>query len=773
MDKKKLSESDIITKYVIEALRDAGWDTHEQLRQEFPISADRVTTRGRGGPARVPKTALRADVVLFHKPGIPVAVIEAKDNNHALGAGMAQALDYAERLGLSLAYSTNGDAFLESDRTGASSQVERELPLGRFPSPAELWRRHCASRGLGPAEEAVADEDWYAGMEEKAPRAYQIKAVNLVVEAIAKGQDRLLLVMATGTGKTFTAFQIIWRLWKAKIKKRVLFLADRNVLVDQARKNDFQPFGEAMTKIVNRNAEKSREIYLALYQAVSGTEEVKNIYKQFSPGFFDLVVVDECHRGSAAADSAWREILEYFSGATQIGMTATPKETKTVSNIDYFGPPIFTYTLRQGTEDGYLAPRTVVRIAIDKDVEGYKPGRGKQDKYGQLVPDRKYKRADMDRTLVLDERTKLVARKVTEYLKASGDRYAKTIVFCQDIEHAHRMRSALAIENADLVLENRRYVTSITAEDSSDLDDFTLPSSRWPVIATTSKLLGTGVDAQTVKFIVIDQEIGSMSEFKQIVGRGTRIRADYDKLAFTILDFRDATRHFEDDRFDGPPEQIYEVKAGDPVPPPGGEDEEEPPQSTSAAGREGRRPKYHLADVPVDVIDEEVARYTASGTRIEVSVDEHARAVLLGAFPSVAGLRACWVSPSSRGELLARLENGGVVLGDLAALHGAEYAGFDLLAHAGYGAVLVSRKARVGSASVQKVLAAQKGMPRAVLEGLLTRFEDGHEELDDAELLRRPPFDRLGTAVELVRSFGGRAKLEAAVLALEEALYRG
>jgi type I restriction enzyme R subunit len=776
MDKKALSERDITTRFVLKAVREAGW-SEDQIFEEVSITADRVSGRGRQGPHRVPKTAKRADIVLFHKPGIPIAVIEVKDNNHGVGAGMKQALEYADRLGLSLAYSTNGDAFIENDRSGASKKIEREVPLDGFPTPAELWRRYCVQRNITPSEEAVVAQDWYLGMVDKPARSYQIKAVNLTMEAIAKGQSRILLVMATGTGKTYTAFQIIWRLWKAKTKKRILFLADRNILVDQAKNNDFQPFGQALTKIDNRNADKSYEIYLALYQAVAGADEAKNIYKQFSPGFFDLVIIDECHRGSAAENSAWREILEYFSAATQIGLTATPKETEDVSNIDYFGAPVFTYSLREGIEDGYLAPYTVIRIDTDKDLEGYRPEKGTRDKYQKLVPDRKYKRRDLDRTLVLDERTQLVARKVTEYLKESGDRYAKTIVFCQDIEHAERMRSALVNENADLVQENRRYVCSITGDDATELSDFILPSARYPVIATTSKLLTTGVDAQTVKLIVIDQEIGSMTEFKQIIGRGTRIREDYGKLAFTIMDFRGATRHFEDKKFDGPPERVYEPKKGDPVvPPPDGVDadgEDSAPLSPTSAmiTRERSREKYHLADVNVVVARETVERYGADGKRIEAGVEEHARAVLRKMFPTRAELRACWLVPATRGELLGDLEKEGVSVVDLGTRHNDEHATFDLLAHAGYAAPLVPRRVRARSAAVQKVLTGYKGLPRKVLEGLLDRFEAGHETLDNGDDLRLPPFNAIGTSVELMRSFGGRAKFEAAIAALEEALY--
>ena len=523
--KKTLSERDICTKFVTPALITAGWDLQSQLREEVTFTAGCVIVRG----SQVTRgEARRADYVLYYKPGIPIAVIEVKDNAHSVGAGMQQALTGAESLDVPFAFSTNGDAFLEHDRTRREGEVEREIPLTAFPSPAELWHRYCVAKGLKPAEQAIITQDYHAGASGKAPRYYQQIAINRTMEAIAKGQDRILLVMATGTGKTYTAFQIIWRLWRARAKKRILFLADRNILVDQTRINDFKPFESAMTKIVNRQVDKSYEIYLALYQAVTGTEEERNIYKQFSPDFFDLIIVDECHRGSAAADSAWREVLEYFKSATQIGMTATPKETRDVSNIDYFGDPLYTYSLRQGIEDGFLAPYKVVRIDIDKDLQGWRPPAGKKDKHGQLVEDRVYNQRDFDRTLVLEKRTELVAHKITEFLRLT-DRFDKAIVFCEDIDHAERMRKALVNENADLAAVNAKYIMRMTGDENegkAELDNFIDPESRFPVIVTTSRLLTTGVDAQTCKLIVLDQRIESMTLFKQIIGRGTRIREE-------------------------------------------------------------------------------------------------------------------------------------------------------------------------------------------------------------------------------------------------------
>ena len=590
MDKKGLSERDICTKFITPALRGAGWDEMSQIREEVSFTKGRIIVRGKlvtRGQAK------RADYVLYYKPNIPIALIEAKDNSHSVGDGIQQALDYAETLKIPFVFSSNGDGFLFHDRTGLSTPRETNLALDAFPSPADLWTRYRTWKGLTSEAEKVVLQDYHDGGDGKAPRYYQVNAVNAAIEAIAKGQNRVLLVMATGTGKTYTAFQIIWRLWKAGHKKRILFLADRNVLVDQTMVNDFRPFGGTMAKPSTnartiarddgseidltqaldnqRRIDTAFEVYLGLYQAITGPEEKQKIYKEFSPGFFDLIVIDECHRGSAAEDSAWRDILEYFCSATQIGLTATPKETKYVSNIDYFGEPVFSYSLKQGIRDGFLAPYKVVKVHIDRDVEGYRPEKGQLDRNGEEIEDRIYNVKDFDRNLVIDGRTKLVAQKVTAFLNESGDRFQKAIVFCVDQEHAARMRHALINENADLVDDNSRYVMRITgadAEGQDQLDNFIDPESKYPVLVTTSRLLSTGVDVQTCRLIVLDRAVGSMTEFKQIVGRGTRVHEDTSKFYFTLMDFRGATSHFADPEFDGEPVQIYEPKEGDPIAPP-------------------------------------------------------------------------------------------------------------------------------------------------------------------------------------------------------------
>ena len=590
MDKRSLTERDICTKYILPAVIEAGWDSVSQVREEVFFTKGRIIVRGKlvtRGKAK------KADLVLYFKPNIPIALIEAKDNNHSVGDGIQQALDYAETLDIPFVFSSNGDGFVFHDRTGTSAAVETNLGLNEFPSPVDLWTRFCSWKGLDKETERVVLQDYYDDGSGEQKRYYQVTAVNRSIEAIAKGQNRILLVMATGSGKTRTAFQIIWRLWKAGVKKRILFLADRNVLIDQTMVNDFRPFGAAMAKLSTssktierqdgakvdltlaldnkRRIDTAFEIYLGLYQAITGPEERQKLYREFSPGFFDLIVVDECHRGSAAADSAWREILDHFASATQIGLTATPKETEYVSNTYYFGEPVYTYSLRQGISDGFLAPYKVIKVHIDRDIEGYRPEAGLLDRDGNEVEDRVYNTKDFDRNIVLDDRTKLTARKVTEFLKESGDRFQKTIVFCVDEEHAARMRQALINENADLVAENQRYVMRITGSDKEGQDqlgNFIDPESKYPVLVTTSRLLSTGVDAQTCRLIVLDRAVGSMTEFKQIVGRGTRVHEDTKKFYFTLIDFRGASSHFADPDFDGDPVQIYEPGEDEPITPP-------------------------------------------------------------------------------------------------------------------------------------------------------------------------------------------------------------
>ncbi|XXT80115.1 DEAD/DEAH box helicase family protein [Sorangium sp. So ce726] len=789
MNKKDLTERDICTKYITPAIVKAGWDLHTQLREEYQVKPGPMLVHGNAASRG---KFQRADYVLLYKPNVPLAVVEAKDNNVPISEGMQQALRYAEALDVPFAYASNGDGFVEHDRTGNAKKPERHLSNDEFPSPDELWERYAKYKGLTTEAQRIVTLDYFPDAPGKAPRYYQINAINRVLEAVALKQRRILLVMATGTGKTYTAFQIIWRLWKAGVKKRILFLADRNILVDQTKTNDFKPFGGAMTKITDRKVDKSFEIYLALYQAISGADESKDIFKQFSRDFFDLIVVDECHRGSADQNSAWREILEYFTSATQLGLTATPKETADVSTTDYFGPAVYTYSLKQGIEDGFLAPYKVVRFDLDKDLEGWRPPKGKKDKLGREIELRTYRQRDFDRNLVLEQRTELVARKISEFLKAT-DRFAKTIVFCEDIEHAERMREALVNQNGDLCAKNRRYVMRITGdspEGKAELDNFIHPEERYPVLVTTSKLLSTGVDTQTCKVIVLDQNIESMSEFKQIIGRGTRIHEEAGKQYFTILDFRRATAYFADPAFDGEPVQVYEPRRGDPAAPPddlpetagpAGEGAVQKPVAPAPGGEgddegtgAGARPmKYVVADVPVLVVMQRVEYYGKDGKPINESVREFSKKAVLGAYGTLDAFVQRWIHTERKRAVVDELIERGLLLDHLAEEIGREYAAFDLVCHVAFGQPPISRKQRASNLRQRKVLAAHGEPARAVLEALLAKYaEEGVEDIADLAILKVAPLTKLGTPMEIVRSFGGREAYLKAVRALENELYR-
>jgi len=792
LEKHQLSERDICSKYITPAVVGAGWDLHSQIREEVSFTKGRIIVRGKLHTRGEQK---RADYILYYKSNIPLAVIEAKDNKHSVGAGMQQALNYAETLGVPFVFSSNGDAFLFHDCTGLADKTEQEISLSDFPSPALLWQRYCQWKGIEATEARnTVEMPYYDDGTERAPRYYQSNAINNTVEAVAKGQQRILLVMATGTGKTYTAFQIIWRLWKSGTKKRILFLADRNILVDQTKNNDFKPFGAAMTKISKRQIDKSYEIYLSLYQAVTGNEEEKNIYKQFSPDFFDLVVIDECHRGSAAEDSAWREILAYFSSATHVGLTATPKETKDVSSIHYFGEPVYSYTLKQGIEDGFLAPYKVVRIDIDKDVQGWRPSKGQTDKNGNLIEDRVYNQIDMDRTLVLEKRTELVAQKITEFLVAT-DPYAKTIVFCDDIDHAERMRQALVNLNPERVKENRKYVMRITGDENegkAELDNFINPEERYPVIATTSKLMTTGVDAQTCKLVVLDQHIKSMTEFKQIIGRGTRINEDYGKYWFTIMDFKKATELFADEAFDGPPIVIYEPKAGDPpVPPEPPIDIDDngnpiPPSETGTGfttagpgeggfnGGEGGtgRVKYVIGDVTVYIVSERVQYYGPDGKLITESLKDYTRQAVRKDYSSLDEFLLRWTKAERKAAILKELEAHGVLLEPLAEEVGKGFDAFDLICHVAFDQPPRTRRERAEQVKKRNYFTKYGEQARKVLESLLEKYADtGIENIEDMKILTLDPFKDMGTASELVAAFGGKPAYIAALQELEHNLY--
>ncbi|MGE8450225.1 MAG: EcoAI/FtnUII family type I restriction enzme subunit R [Pseudomonadales bacterium] len=791
MNKKELSERDICTKFITPAVEQAGWDIATQVREEFLLTKGRIIVRGK---LHTRAKSKRADYVLFHKPNIPIAVIEAKDNRHSLGDGMQQGLGYAEMLQVPFVFSSNGDGFLFHNKIAKDGVIERELKLNELPGPDVLWQWWSEHLSLNTVQSELVSQDYFSDGSNKTPRYYQLLAINKTIEAIARGQNRLILVMATGTGKTYTAFQIIWRLWKSRAKKRILFLADRNILVDQTMTNDFKPFGSAMTKIQKRQANKSYEIYLSLYQAVTGTEEERNIYKQFSRDFFDLIVIDECHRGSAATDSAWREILDYFSSATHIGLTATPKETKDVSNIDYFGEPIYTYSLRQGIDDGFLAPYKVVRIDLDKDLTGWRPDKGMVDKYGNEIEDRIYNQRDFDKNLVLEKRTALVGKKISDYLKQTN-RFDKTIVFCDNIDHAERMRQALVNENADLVAQNSKYVMRITGdndEGKAELDNFIFPESKYPVIATTSKLMTTGVDAQTCKLIVLDQRIQSMTEFKQIIGRGTRINEDYDKYYFTIIDFKKATELFADPDFDGDPVQIYEPKGDDsPVPPENVEGSSAqdgftyPPVEESPwlgvaeprPGEEGRGiRRYVVANVEVRVASERVQYFDAAGRLITESLKDYTRKALAKEFSSLDDFLRRWNDAEKKQVIIDELANEGVFFGALAEeishQSGKEFDPFDLVCHVAWDQPPLTRKERAEQVKKRDYFTRYSEQAQHVLQALLDKYADeGVGNIEETQILTIAPFTSFGTPMEIIRAFGGLDRYQRAIHELEQVLY--
>ncbi len=785
MNKKVLSERDICSKFITPALINSNWNLQKQIREQIFFTKGKIIVHGKTvkrGEAKF------ADYILFHKSNFPLAIIEAKDNNHSVGAGMQQALDYAEILDIPFVYSSNGDGFIEHDRTKSSGTIEQELSIDNFPTPEELYDRYKKWKNISESEETIINQDYFYEANGKEPHYFQRVAINRVIESVAKGGNRILLVMATGTGKTFVASQIIWRLWKSGKKKRILFLADRNILVDQAKTNDFKQFEDKMTKITNHQVDKSYEIYLALYQGVSGIEDTRNIYKQFSPDFFDLIVVDECHRGSASEDSAWRDILSYYSSATQIGMTATPMETKTISNMHYFNEPIYVYSLKQGIEDGFLAPYKVIRITIDKDVEGYRPEKGKLDKFGFEVPDEVYEGQDFDRRIIIDERTQLVAKKVTEFLQETNP-FDKAIIFCIDIDHAERMRRALVNCNAELVVQNNKYIMRITGDNKEgklELDNFINSESRYPVIVTTSKLLSTGVDTQTVKLIVLDANIQSMTEFKQIIGRGTRLREDFGKQYFTIMDFRNVTKLFADKDFDGEPVQIYEPKIDEsPVPPEEPDTLEELSENikassitntyavNDASAGDGKPHKYYVNGVNVNVINQRVQFLDNNGKLITESLKDYSRKNILKEYASLDKFLTKWKSSDKKQAIIDELLQLGVLFNELQKEINKDLDPFDLICHIAYDKPALTRHERANNVKKRHYFAKYGANARAVLNALLDKYsEEGIANLEDIDILNVQPFQEFGTPYEIINTiFGGRDQYIRAVKDMTQYLY--
>lgn len=773
---KHLSEDQLCKQVITPALEKAGWSA-KQIKEQYHFTVGKVVVRGslvsRGKRKFV-------DYLLSYNAHTPLAIVEAKDNNHSIDHGMQQGLEYARHLDVPFVFSTNGDGFVLHDRSGTYDKVEQNLTLEEFPSPEDLYERYKIWRGLDDVDDALLGRSNFTKAGDKQPRYYQQLAINRTVEAILSGQDRALLVMATGTGKTYTAFQIIWKLWKARVAKRTLFLADRNILVDQAMVNDFRPFGTSMVKLDRSLVDSSGrvntayEIYLSLYQAIIGGGK-DNIYDKFPRDFFDLIVVDECHRGSAKEDSLWREILDYFSSAVQVGLTATPKETKYVSNINYFGEPTYTYSLKQGIEDGFLAPFKVVRVDLDVDVLGWRPEAGQTDDNGEEIEDRIYNVLDVDRNIIFPKRHEVVAQKVSEFLQAT-DPMHKTIVFCEDIKHAEAMRKALVNvpENRPNVEKDHRYVMRITGDEregKEQLDNFIDPKREFPVIATTSKLLTTGVDAQTCHLIVLDQTINSMTEFKQIIGRGTRLRTDFDKYFFTIMDFRKATELFADPDWDGPPISIYEPGADDPITPPSEIDDDTEPSSIEDA-EPGRRITYRVGDQDVTVVAERVQYLDSDGKLVTESLKDYTRTKLQDHYESLDHFLKVWSEADQKSKIIEELADHGIILEALEDEVGKDLDTFDMICHLAFDRPPLTRRERVENVRKRDVFAAYGEYARAVLDALLEKYADqGVTHIEDIRVLQVYPFDEFGTMIEIVKKFGGKDQYLQAVRTLEVELY--
>lgn len=783
LQKKDMTEEDIKFQYITPAVT-AKWDAGK-ITMETPVTDGQINLKGNLVFRKRPK---KADYILYLRENYPIAVIEAKDNTHRISHGLQQAMEYAKMLDLPFAFSSNGDGFAEHDfLTGA----EREFPLDEFPTEEELIARYereiNQGQGLTPAEMTAINQPYYSSQSTYPPRYYQRIAINRTVDAIAKGQQRLLLVMATGTGKTYTAFQIVYRLLRSGLKRKVLYLADRNILVDQSIEQDFAPLEKTIHKINFVKDDPvtitSYEVYFSLYQQLTGDsgsdneeaaedDAVSRLAALFQKDFFDLIIVDECHRGSAKRDSSWRQILEYFSSATQIGMTATPKETKYISNIDYFGEAVYTYSLREGIEDGFLAPFKVINVTTDIS-EGWRPRKGQLDIFGNEIPDRIYTNSDYDYNIIIEDRIQQVAAEITRYLK-STDRMSKTIVFCASEDAALRMRDALARLNPDMMKKNPDYVTRITGSDAvgkSKLKYFISPSKEGPVIAVTSKLLSTGADCKMTKLIVLDQMIGSMTEFKQIIGRGTRLREKDGKTHFVVMDFRNVTRLFADPEWDGPVEQDpdYDPNGVQPpvTPPPVAGNPPSPPGSTP-------KPVVDVNGCKVEIIHKTVSFYDANGRLLrQESIIDYTKENVRGEYASLENFIRQWTAEEKKAKIRDLFRERGIDLEKMKAEQGmTDVDDFDFICHVAFDKKPLTRRERADNVKKRDFLSKYSGAAKDVLEALLDKYMNvGIYELEKTEILKLDPFAKMGKPSKIAAYFGGRDAYLQAVKELENALY--
>lgn len=770
LSKKSMSEEDIKLQYITPSVT-AKWDIGK-VTMETPITDGKINLKGNFVFCEKPK---RADYILYLNANNPIAIIEAKDNKHSISHGLQQAMAYAQMLDLPFAYSSNGDGFAEHDfLTGK----EREFGLDEFPTEEELVVRFKQESGLTPSQEAIIEQPYYSSQNTYPPRYYQRIAINRTVDAIARGQKRMLLVMATGTGKTYTAFQIVYRMLQSGLKRKILYLADRNILVDQSIQQDFAPLEKVIHKINVSKDDKSTitsyEVYFSLYQQLVGDDNKEHFSKLFTPDFFDLIIVDECHRGSAKEESRWRRILEYFSSAAQIGMTATPKETKYISNISYFGKPIYMYSLKEGIEDGFLAPFKVINIMTDIG-DGWRPRKGQRDIYGNEIEDRIYTNNDFDYNIIIEDRIQQIAFEITRYLK-STDRMAKTIVFCATEDAAERMRQALVSLNSDMVKENPDYVVRITGNDDygkKKLDYFISVSAPYPVIATTSKLLTTGADCKMTKLIVLDEMIGSMTEFKQIIGRGTRLRKKEGKTHFVVMDFRNVTRLFADPDWDGP----IEIDSGFVS---GGhillsEHENDPGGGfIDPPGSKNPKPIVSPDGCKVEIVHKTVSVYDANGKLLrQESVVDYTKENIRGEYASLDNFIRQWSKEKKKEKIREMLLERGIDLELLKKEQSmADVDDFDFICHVAFDKKPLTRKERANNVKKRDFLSKYSGVAKEVLEALLDKYMNtGIYEIEKTEILKLDPFLKLGKPAKIAGYFGGKAGYMQAVKELEEAIY--
>ncbi len=758
----KLTEEDVKNRFITPALEKSGWQKQQMWMEKF-FTDGKVIIKGKTAKRGTQK---KADYLLHHHSNFPIAIVEAKDAEHSVESGIQQAISYAKILDVPFAYSSNGDGFVEHDMlTG----IERNIHIDNFPTQEELWNRYAAFKGLNSEEQAIINQPYYFAENSKTARYYQRIAINRTVEAVAQNKKRIMVVMATGTGKTYTAFQIVHRLYSAKKIKKVLFLADRNILIDQTILNDFAPFANKniITKVTNKKLDSAYDIFMSLYHQLSGDEDMET-FLQFSPDFFDLIIIDECHRGSAKDNSRWRKILDYFKNAIHIGMTATPKDEKDVHNSDYFGEAIYTYSLKEGIDDGFLAPYRVLRIGIDKDLEGYEPEDGKVDVYGQEIERKVYTSKDFDRKIIIDDRTKAVAKRITEYLKQT-DRYNKTIVFCVDEDHAGRMRQALVNENSDLCAIDDRYVMRITGQDDEgkkQLENFIDTNSKYPTVVTTAELLSTGVDCKMCKVIALDSVIGSMTKFKQVIGRGTRLVWDRDKRYFTILDFRKATMKFSDPEFDGPASSVYDVEDDKPLP-------IEPDDVTNDTNDDDDNEvsrKYRVDDVEAKIISEVELLYSEDGKLI-VNHKDAFRKIIIDKYPTADDFHNAWIT-NKKLEINNYFEERGIDFSKFYEAVGKDVDLYDVIKMVAYDIDAKLKVERVEVAKQSNVYLGLSNKSKPVIDELFSIYIGGDIfALERNDVFKLPNFNQFGGITKSVRILGGKLKYKETIKSIVKEIY--